>query len=63
MNWISRILGALAEALSKAPDPDAALPPDAQRALEQEYDIEEYHRNHGGEAPADAPHIDDDRTL
>lgn len=62
-NWLDRILDALTTALSKAPDADAALPPDAQRALEQQYDLDQYRRDGGGVAPPDAPHIEDDGTI
>lgn len=60
MNWLTRVLGAIADALSRAPDPDAALPPDARRELEMwdAEDVARYRAEHGGEAPPDAPHVD-----
>lgn len=64
MSWITRVLGAIADALSRAPDPDAALPPDARREREM-WDAEDVARymaeQKAGkrEASADAPHIDE----
>ncbi|MEP6990083.1 MAG: hypothetical protein ABJA80_04065 [bacterium] len=34
-----------------------ALPPDAQRALAEFYDLDDYRRKGGGIAPPDAPHL------
>lgn len=56
-----RLIDALSTVLSRTPDPDEGLPADARRELDRwdAEDIDAYHRDHGGEAPPDAPHIDD----
>jgi hypothetical protein len=57
-DFIARLLGATERGLAKP-----VRPRDVEAALEQHYDLDEYRRNHGGEAPSDAPHIPDDGTL
>lgn len=58
LSWWQRLLDAIGVGLSKPVD---ALPPDAERELARwtPEDIAEYRRTHGGEAPPDAPHIED----
>lgn len=61
----TRIIDALGAAFSRAPDPDAGLSPDARAELERwdREDVEAYHQDGGGIAPADAPTIPDDRKI
>lgn len=57
-NWLTRLLCALGDTLTR---PSDALPPDAERELEM-WDAEtvaRYKAEHGGDAPPDAPHIDE----
>lgn len=53
-NIVARVLEALQTPVQ---------PKEVDAALSESYDLEAYHKNHGGEAPPDAPHIDDDGTL
>lgn len=56
--WWHRVLDAIGVGLSKPVD---ALPDDAERELAKwdAEDVARYRAEHGGEAPPDAPHIDE----
>jgi hypothetical protein len=61
----TRIVDALAAALGRPRDPDAALPPAVRAELErwEPSDIEYYRESGGGIAGDDAPKIPDDGQI
>jgi hypothetical protein len=58
LSW-QRLVSAIASAFR--PLPTAGLSPDARAELERwdAEDVAEYRRTHGGDAPPESPHIDE----